>query len=207
MPPRPIEFWFDFSSSYAYFAAHQLDAVGARVGRPVLWRPFMLGTAFRVTGMRGWSSTPLRRDYALRDWRRIAGELRLPFALPPNHPTVSLPAMRVFYWLEAHHADRAVPFARAVFSAYYQAQLDSGDLGAVAALAEELGLDRAAVVAGAGDPAIKDLARRQSETAVARGVFGSPFFLVDDEPFWGWDRLPMMERWLSARRSGAAVEA
>mgnify|MGYP003679426594 FL=1 len=69
---RSIEFWFDFGSGYAYFAALEIDAIGARLGRRVEWRPFMLGTAFKVTGSRGLSATPLKRDYAERDWKRIA---------------------------------------------------------------------------------------------------------------------------------------
>lgn len=68
----PIEFWFDFSSGYAYLAAHEIDALGDRVGRNVLWRPFMLGAAFKITGMRGLSSTPMKSDYAKYDWQRAA---------------------------------------------------------------------------------------------------------------------------------------
>ncbi|MDD3446301.1 MAG: DsbA family protein, partial [Zavarzinia sp.] len=67
-----IEFWFDFSSAYAFFAAREIDNLGARVGRPVRWRPYMLGTAFKVTGARGLSSTPLKKDYARLDWARLA---------------------------------------------------------------------------------------------------------------------------------------
>ena len=35
------------------------------------------------------------------------------------------------------------------------------------------------------------------EDAIAKGVFGSPFFIVDGESFWGADRLPMLEAWIS----------
>jgi 2-hydroxychromene-2-carboxylate isomerase len=60
---NPIEFWFDFSSGYAFFAAQRIEAIAADMGRTVLWRPYMLGTAYKVTGARGLSSTPLKRDY------------------------------------------------------------------------------------------------------------------------------------------------
>lgn len=65
--PAPIEFWFDFASGYAYFAALEVDALAARHGRRVLWRPFTLGAAFKVTGATGLSRTPLKKDYAERD--------------------------------------------------------------------------------------------------------------------------------------------
>lgn len=91
---EPIEFWFDFSSGYAFFAAQEIDALSSRVGRAVLWRPYMLGTAYKVTGARGLSSTPLKRDYARRDWARIAEPRGLSFHLPPEHPRVALAATR-----------------------------------------------------------------------------------------------------------------
>jgi 2-hydroxychromene-2-carboxylate isomerase len=46
----PIEFWFDFASGYAYFAALEIEALAERHGRSILWRPFTLGAAFKVTG-------------------------------------------------------------------------------------------------------------------------------------------------------------
>lgn len=196
----PIEFWFDFSSGYAYFAALEIDALGARVGRPILWRPYMLGTAFKVTGMRGLSSTPVKGDYARHDWDRAARRLGVSFAPPADHPKIALPATRAFYWIEASHPGQQAPFAREVFRRYYSGALDTNDPGAVAGLAPALGLDAAALRAGLEDPAIKDHARALSEAAIARGIFGSPFFMIDDEPFWGWDRLPMLEDW--ARSGG-----
>lgn len=193
----PIEFWFDFSSAYAYFAAREIDALAARVGRLVTWRPFMLGTAFKVTGARGLSSTPLKKDYANRDWARLARLGGLPFRLPDGHPRIALAATRAFYWIEEQAPATAPAFARAVFNAYYTVGLDTADVGAVADLGAHLGLDRAALAAGCADPAIKARATAAGEEAVARGVFGSPWFFVDGEPFWGHDRMAMMEEWIN----------
>ena len=196
----PIEFWFDFSSGYAYFAALEIDALGARVGRAILWRPYMLGTAFKVTGMRGLSSTPVKGDYARHDWARTARRLGVPFAPPPDHPKIALPATRAFYWIEANHPGNEAPFAREVFRRYYAGALDTSDPEAVAGLGPALGLDSADLRAGQEAPAIKDHARALGNAAIARGIFGSPFFVIDGEPFWGWDRLPMLEEW--ARSGG-----
>ncbi|HAE45971.1 MAG: 2-hydroxychromene-2-carboxylate isomerase [Tistrella sp.] len=193
----PIEFWFDFSSAYAYFASHEIEALAARHGRQVIWRPYMLGVAFKATGMRGLSGTPLKGDYARNDWRRISRETGIPFTLPPGHPIVALPASRAFYWIEARDPAAAVAFARDAFHAYYVEQADMTDPAVVAGVAARRGLDAEEVLAGMADPAIKEKVKTISEEGVARGVFGSPFVLVDDEPFWGWDRLAMVDRWLA----------
>jgi 2-hydroxychromene-2-carboxylate isomerase len=45
--------------------------------------------------------------------------------------------------------------------------------------------------------AIKDTLKRDVEAAIAAGVFGSPFVVVDGEPFWGLDRFEQIDRWLA----------
>jgi len=194
----PIEFWFDFASGYAYFAALKIDALAERHGRTVAWRPFTLGAAFKVTGAQGLSRTPLKRDYARRDWQRLARIEGVPFRLPENHPRTGLPAIRAFYHLERTDAHLAAALARSLILGYFQDGLDTDDPGAIADAAALLGIDREAILAGIADPEVKRIAREQGEQAVARGVFGSPWIFVDGEPFWGSDRLSMVERWLDA---------
>jgi 2-hydroxychromene-2-carboxylate isomerase len=192
-----IEFWFDFSSSYAYFASLEIEPLALKHGRAVLWRPFMLGTAFEVTGARGLSRTPMKKDYAANDWARLARLRSVVFRLPPHHPSIALPATRAFYFLDQSDPERAVRFAKAVFAAYYRGVLDTSKPEEVARVGQEVGADPDALLGAMAQPQIKALAKARSEEAVSRGVFGSPWVFVDGEPFWGWDRLPMIDEWLS----------
>jgi 2-hydroxychromene-2-carboxylate isomerase len=66
-----------------------------------------------------------------------------------------------------------------------------------ASVAGREGVDAAAARAAIDDPAIKDLLKREVDQAIARGVFGSPFMVVDGEPFWGLDRFDQVDRWLA----------
>ncbi len=193
----PIEFWFDFASGYAYFAALEIEALAERHGRTVLWRPFTLGAAFKVTGAQGLSRTPLKREYARHDWQRLARLKRVPFNLPADHPKVGLPAIRAFYHLERKDPHAAARLAKHIIVGYFREGLDTDDPNAIAHLASLLGLDPDMMLAGMIDPEIKTLARRYGEEAVTRGVFGSPWIFVDGEPFWGSDRLAMVDRWLA----------
>lgn len=194
--PDPIEFWFDFSSPYAYFAAHTIERRLEPYGRAIAWRPFLLGVAFRVTGMSGLSRTPLRGDYARHDWRRLSRMLGVPFAIPPHHPYPSQPVARAFYHLEAHEPDIAVPFAKAAFDAHFAHGIDLSDADAVVALARPLVSNPAALSAWLASPEAKARLAAANEEAIGKGVFGSPFFIADHEPFWGWDRIGMLEQWL-----------
>lgn len=193
-----IEFWFDFSSAYAYLASREIEPLGRRVGARVLWRPFMLGAAFKVTGARGLSSTPLKAEYARRDWARAARKMGVALALPEGHPAVSLAAMRAFYWIEQQRPEEAAAFAHRVFTEYYQNGVDTADVAAMAALAAAFGFHRDAAEQGIVSEPIKRRAVAASDEALRKGVFGSPFFFVGEEPFWGWDRMAMMEAWIGS---------
>jgi 2-hydroxychromene-2-carboxylate isomerase len=194
----PIEFWFDFASGYAYFAALEIEALAERHGRSVLWRPFTLGAAFKVTGAQGLSRTPLKGEYARRDWQRLARLKGVVFKLPERHPKVGLAAIRAFYHIDRIDPPAAARLAKHIITGYFQAGLDTDDPDAIAQAASQLpGLDRESVLAGINDPEVKAIARQHGEAVVARGVFGSPWIFVDGEPFWGSDRLTMVEQWLA----------
>jgi len=194
----PIEFWFDFASGYAYFAAIEIDALAERHGRGVQWRPFTLGAAFKITGAQGLSRTPLKREYAQNDWQRLARLKAVAFNLPERHPRVGLPAIRAFYHVERSDPPIAARLAKQIIIGYFRDNLDTDDPDAIARLASTLGLDRDSMLAGMADAEVKAIARWHGESAVARGVFGSPWLFVDGEPFWGGDRFPMVEQWLAA---------
>lgn len=193
----PIDFYFDFASPYGYFASLRVDELTAAHGRTVDWHPILLGAVFKVTGMKPNLDQPLRGEYLVHDVGRIARLTGAPFTFPDSAPVNGVAASRAFYWLVDSHPEQAKLLARTLYHAHFAEGRDIGPAETVAEIAASLGHDRAAVLAGLQDPAVKDRLRRETDQAVERGVFGSPFVLVDEEPFWGWDRLDMVERWLS----------
>lgn len=188
----PIEFWFDFGSPYAWLAAHQIEGVAARTGRVVRWRPFLLGVVFRETELAPLAEQRLRGPYGARDVARLARRLGLPFAGATVPAGVSLACTRAFYALDDAGMD-APRFARAAMDAGFGAGQDLGSAAAAQALASSLGLD----TSGSERPEARTATRAATEEALLRGIFGSPFFVADGEPFWGQDRLPMLEAWLT----------
>ena len=92
-----IEFFFDFSSPYAYLASRRMGAIAERHGRHVRWRPMMLGPALAATGGKPLVHLPLKGDYAKRDLARTARFHGIPFAMPRRFPVVTLAAARAFY--------------------------------------------------------------------------------------------------------------
>lgn len=192
---EPIDFYFDFSSPYGYAASGRIDAIAARHGRDVRWRPILLGAVFKVTGGQPLVAVPMKGDYSRRDFARTARLMGLPFTMPPTFPFASVPHARAFYWIEGQDASKARMFARGVYQLIFGEGRDvtADDL---ARIAGQLGYDAADLASGMAEPAIKDRLKAEVDTAIARGVFGSPFIFIDDEPFWGSDRLDQVDRWL-----------
>lgn len=193
----PLDFYFDFSSPYGYLASIRIDDIARRHGREVTWRPFLLGVAFKTTGQAPLVEQPLRGDYHRHDFARSARRFGVPFRLPEVFPFPSLAAARAFYWLTDSDAPTAKALARRVYDAAFGEGRDVTPAEAIADIAEPLGISRATLLAAVNDPAVKERLKKETEAAIARGVFGSPFIFVDGEPFWGSDRLDQVEEWLA----------
>jgi len=193
----PVLFHFDFSSPYGYLAAQRIDALAARHGRTVDWRPMLLGVAFRQTGMAPLTAVPLKGDYSTRDFARSARFHGVEFRMPSRFPVPSQAPGRLVTWLKATQPAAAIPVAKALYRAYFVDDRDISDADVAADVAAASGVDRAAARAAMDDPKVKDAFRRDVDEALARGVFGSPYIVVDGEPFWGVDRLDQVDRWLA----------
>lgn len=195
---EPIKFYFDFSSPYGYFAALKIDELAASFDRQVEWHPMMLGAAMKVTGAKPLAEIELKGDYCKNDWDRLARYMEVPWTLPAAFPIGTLAASRAFYWLDDQDDALAKRFALAAFNVYFGQGRDITPAETVAEFAEPLGVDRDALLAAVQDQAIKQRLKDETGKAIDAGVFGSPFYIIDGEPFWGADRLWMIRRWLKS---------
>lgn len=196
----PIDFYFDFSSPYGYFAAEQIDELASRYGRQVDWHPVMLGAIFKTTGMAPLTQIPIKRDYSWRDWARISRLTGIPFKAPSAFPIAAQNPSRAVLFVQRSNEDQAKVLARALYRAFFTEDRNIGEVEVVCDVAKSLGMDVPTLLAGMNDPTVKEQLRHETGAAEARGVFGSPFMIADGEPFWGFDRFPMLEEWL--RRGG-----
>ena len=186
--PAPIDFYFDFSSPYGYLAGEKIDALAAKHGRSVNWRPMLLGAAFKLTGGQPLPSIPIKGEYAKRDFLRSARFHGVAMKIPSVFPISGLAACRAFYSL--NEKDR-VALAKALLRAYFVDDVNIGEAENVLKVAAGLGHKP-----DLADAALKERTRTEVDAALKAGVFGSPYFVVDGEPFWGIDRFDQLERWL-----------
>ena len=193
--PRPqIEFWFEFASTYSYLTAMRIEDMAGAAGVDVSWQPLWLGPIFKA---QGWDSSPFnlypaKGQYMWRDMERLAASRGLPFARPDPFPQNSLLANRTACLAVRHPGGSA--FVKSVYSAEFGAGADISDASVIAGLLAQAGLPETLMQEAGGDDA-KGALKTQVETAMAKGIFGAPSFVVGEEVFWGDDRLEQALDW------------
>lgn len=195
LPRAPIDVWFDYSSPFAYLGCHMAEA---RLGDRARWRPMLLGAVFKQVGT---ADVPLlqqseaKRRFIAADMHRQAADAGARFSFPSRFPMNSVLALRVTLLARAHESAEGRKLIHRIFQAYWAEDRDISSPEVIRELCDDCGLDGATLIAGAGDPAIKDALRASTDAAVAAGVFGAPTFVVHtdegDKLFWGGDRLEL----------------
>ncbi|MFZ5756321.1 MAG: 2-hydroxychromene-2-carboxylate isomerase [Pseudomonadota bacterium] len=183
-----IEFFYDIGSPYSYLAATRMAALEKETGATVVWRPFLLGGVFKGAGNQPPIAVPARAPYLLKDITRCSAQMGVPFRMPARFPTNSLAVMRTLAGLPEAELPEA---SLKMFRAYWY---DGADIAAPDVIASVLGAE---AVARAGDEAVKQKLKDNSDEAVRRGAFGAPTFFVGDEMFFGHDRIDQLKWWLA----------
>ena len=192
-----IDFYFDFSSPYGYLAAEMIEALGQRVNRSVNWHPILLGVVFKSTGGQPLTMAPMKGPYSENDFRRSAAFYGVPYRAPSVFPIATQNPARAVLWMQEKHPAHAKKFTLELYRAFFRGDRDISKLDVIGDIAAGLGYSAEEVVAATQSDDIKSKLKTNVEAAIAKGIFGSPFFIVDGEQFWGADRLPMMEQWIS----------
>ena len=162
------------------------------------WHPVLLGVVFKQTGAAPLTQVPLKGDYSKRDMARSARFHGVDgFRMPSKFPIPSQAAARIVLWSRQRDPALAAKVVHALYRAFFIHDIDISNPDAAAAAAAKSGVNAVAARAAVDDPAIKDALKQANDEAIAKGVFGSPFIIVDGEPFWGMDRFDQVDRWLA----------
>ena len=201
-----IDFFFDCSSPWTYLGFHNIQPLAKEFGAEISWRPILVGGIFNSVNPSVYASrdtpVPLKARYMkkdLADWARSAG---LAIKMPPTvFPVNSVKAMRGCIYL----GQEMLPFARAVFEAYWGDDEDISKDEVLTDICEGIGIDPTQFFAAINSQAIKDQLKANTDEVMARGGFGSPtIFLDKTDMYFGNDRLPLVREALARRKERAA---
>lgn len=194
---KEMDFYFDFSSPYGYLASQKIEALAAKHGRAVNWRPILLGAVFKVTGGAPLPNLPLKGDYAKRDFLRSAKFHGVPMKYPSTFPISGVAPTRAVIWLSSRDRAKVPALVKALYKALFVDDVNISEVENVVKVAASIGCDADELRAALNDQVVKDKTKAEVDAALAKGVFGSPYIVIDGEPFWGIDRFDQIEKWLT----------
>jgi 2-hydroxychromene-2-carboxylate isomerase len=182
-----VDFYFDYLSPYAYFAWHRLRPMCAAKGAELWAHPTLLAGLLNHWGQLGPAEIPAKRRWIYSDGYRIANLHGLDFSGPKVHPFNPLPALRLSILEVA--GPRRHDLIEAIFYAGWGRGIDLGSPDELAAALDAEGFDGRALLEKTRLPEIKEALKKNTDDAIARGVFGVPTMIVGEEVFWGSDRI------------------
>lgn len=188
---KALEFYFDYISPYSHIANAAVKQLKARTGAVVEIKPMFLGAVMQGTGNRPPGMVPAKNTYMLADLQRCAGRYGLTVRMNPYFPLVSTrDLLRATIGLAGDPAEQQ-RFIDACFRYMWETPeaLKPDDDASVKAMCDAEGFDFAEIKRLANDDACKAAMKENTDTAIARGAFGSPTFFVGEEMFFGHDRL------------------
>lgn len=197
---RKVELFWDIGSPYTYLVVTQMEGLRQRTGSEIVYRPFLLGGVFKASGNSMPAAIPAKAIYMLEDLKRWRDHYRVPLKLPTEglvFPLNSLLPMRAA--VAAGKQGAGGRFCHALFDRYWGQGRDVSLPDEVASVLGSIGLDGPALLAATATQEVKDELRANTEEAVRRGAFGAPAMFIDDEHYWGNDRLHFIEEKLKER--------
>jgi 2-hydroxychromene-2-carboxylate isomerase len=192
---KPLELYYDFSSTNAYFAAFFAPELCQRIGAELIWKPYHLGTVFRARDhsvMRDHGDEKL--VYLWDDNQRWSKKTGLAFNMPSTFPIKTALALRGS--LVMRQVGKETDYIQAVMRAYWVDDLDISEATVLEKVGSDLGAED--FLTTANSETIRDQLKQTTAEGMARKAFGAPMFFVGDEMFWGKDRMDFVEAELLA---------
>jgi 2-hydroxychromene-2-carboxylate isomerase len=194
---KTVEFYFDLGSPATYLAYTQLPKICEQTDSQLIYIPILLGGVFKATGNASPATIPAKGRYMFQDLDRYAKRYGVPLKFNPHFPINTLMLMRAVTGMQLRHPGRFQAFIDCLFHALWVEGRSLDDLATVASVLTQNGFDPNEVLALTADEEVKATLKDNTETAVQRGVFGAPSMFVDNQLFFGQDRLDFVLEALS----------
>ncbi|MFN3236934.1 MAG: 2-hydroxychromene-2-carboxylate isomerase [Pseudomonadales bacterium] len=187
-----IDFYWDLGSTNTYFALKLIKPIASRYDAVVRWHPFNLGYVFKSNDYVLMKEPRDKLNNRLTDLQRWAKKYDLPFIRPDNFPIKTSRALRGALAMRDWNLEE--PFMDAIFNSYWED--NNGEIGEYSELrkiAQSLGVDPDEFEAKSEGDLVREALIDSTNAARGRGVFGAPSMFIEDQLYWGKDRMEFVE--------------
>jgi 2-hydroxychromene-2-carboxylate isomerase len=195
---KEFEFYFDYGSPYSYLANTQIKTIAKKHLTKINYKPVLLGAIFKVTGNQSPIQNPVQAkvQYGLKDIQHWVNFYGCQLNFNPHFPVNTLKLMRIACYLKNSHHESFIAFHDAAFHAMWIDEKDLSNDQEILQLLDKVSID-ASYLELANQTGTKELLKTQTQNCIDKGVFGLPAFFVGNDMFFGNDRLPLLEHFLS----------
>ena len=184
---KHIEFYFDFSSPYAYIGYKEIKRFEKKNSLKIKYMPVFLGGLHNSAGITPAAFNKLKSKYMLEDTKLICEKKNISFNFNSYFPIKTVNFMRGV--IIARDEDFEKIYIEKIFNAIWKDGLNMNDQIVINKVLKNIDLNPATFLTKAADQKIKDKLRKLTDDALKKGIFGAPTFFVNKKMFWGQDRL------------------
>jgi len=185
---KSVEFFFDYVSSYSYLADYRLSSFR---NIEIIYRPMLLGAVMQATNNKPPGTIPSKGNYIAKDLELWSQHYGIPFRMNSIFPQNTLKALRLAIVCQQENCFQMVH--QALFEAMFVHNLDISDVDILKNLINQQQLNSDQLIEKLSENTIKDELKRNTNEAISRGAFGAPTFFINDEMFFGNDRLDFIK--------------
>lgn len=195
---RHVDYYLALVSPWSYMGGLQLRAIAEETGATVAVKPVRFGAVLEKTGGLPLSKRPPERQaYRLVELARWSRHLGIPLNIKPAHfPADETLAAAAVIAAGMKGLD-ALALANRIGKMVWEDERDIADRTTVADAIRDVGMDADALLAAASAPEVAGKWQANTDDALASGMFGAPWYVVDGETFWGQDRLDFVKKALT----------
>ncbi|MDC1503351.1 2-hydroxychromene-2-carboxylate isomerase [Gammaproteobacteria bacterium] len=191
-----VEFHYDFGSPNAYLSHRVLPGIAERTGVEIHYVPVLLGGIFKSTNNRSpmeqFADVLNKQEYQAKETLRFLMRHDITeLVRNPHFPVNTISMMRGAVFAQGKEWE--AQYIDALFKAMWERGLNMADPEQIGSVLTEAGLPVAEILAAISDPDVKQELIDNTANSVARGNFGSPSFFVNEELFFGKDKLRDLE--------------
>ena len=195
--PISIDYYLSLASPWSYLGHKRLTKIASEYGRQINIYPIDLSIVLPATGGIPLPKRSLqRKKYRMQELKRWRDYLNLPLNCEPKHfPVVDESAAAMVIAIREENLEAALQFAGSCLEGVWANELDISNTSILLRLADELDIDGKAALSK--KESMLSVRENESKLAISKGVYGAPTYVVNEEIFWGQDRLDFLERFLA----------
>ena len=184
---KSIEFYFDFSSPYAYLGFKEIKKYEKKYPFQIKYMPIFLGGLHNSAGITPAAFNKIKSKHMIQDTKLVANKKNIKFSFNSYFPIKTVNFMRGAIIAKDNNYEKI--YIEKIFDSIWRDGLNMNDNIIINKVLKNLDLNPSVFFEKVSDIKIKDKLKKLTNDALKKGIFGAPTYYVNRKIFFGQDRL------------------